>query len=157
MEQIDWVVNWIKKFEKPLFTCSGNHDIEALDNEEWLNNIYTSNYYSDNMIKTINGLMFGCYPCIGADGYFEFDECDILVTHVPPAYTKTSINKDNDDWGDKELYNTLKHKIINPKMLLCGHMHKPVKTIDKLNHTIIYNPGIDINSNVPEHHIIEIR
>ena len=156
LEQIMWVTTWIKEFNKPLFVCSGNHDIEELDNEEWLNNIDTSNYYADNTIKTIGNLKFGCYPYIGADGYFEFDECDVLITHVPPAKTKTSNNQDNDDWGDKELYNAIKNKIISPKILLCGHMHRPIKTINKLNGTTIYNPGVDKYSDIPKHHKLEV-
>ena len=156
LEQIKWVTTWIKKFHKPLFVCSGNHDIEELDSEEWLNKIDTSNYYADNTIKTIDNLKFGCYPYIGADGYFEFDECDVLITHIPPANTKTSTNRNNDDWGDKELYSAIKNKIINPKILLCGHMHRPIKTIDKINNTTIYNSGANKYSDVPKHHKIEI-
>ena len=155
-EQIVWVTEWIKKFEKPLFTCSGNHDIEELNNEEWLSNIDTSNYYSDNSIKTIDNIKFGCYPYIGAEGYFEFDVCDILVTHAPPAKTKTAIHENGADWGDQELYNALKYKIINPKILLCGHMHHPVATIDTLGSTTIYNTGVDKYSDIPKHHQIEI-
>ena len=44
----------IKKFKKPLFICSGNHDIEELENENWFMKI--SNVYSDNSIKIINGI-----------------------------------------------------------------------------------------------------
>jgi len=155
-EQIEWITQWIKKFEKPLFTCSGNHDIGELDNEEWLCDIDTSNYYSDNTIKIIDDVKFGCYPYIGADGYFEFDECDVMVTHVPPANTNTSTHENGADWGDKELYNALKNKIISPQILLCGHMHKPIKTIDSLNNTTIYNPGVDKYNDIPKYHKIEI-
>ncbi len=59
-KQIVWVTEWIKKIEKPLFVCSGNHDIEKLNNEEWLNTIDTLNYYPDNTIKTIGNIKFGC-------------------------------------------------------------------------------------------------
>jgi len=156
IEQINWITTWIKNFKKPLFVCSGNHDIGELDNEEWLNNIDTLNYYPDNIVKTIDNVTFGSHPYVDADGYFEFDECDVLITHVPPTDTKTSINQNNDDWGDKELRNVLQNKIINPKILLCGHMHKPIKNIDKLNGTTIYNPGVDKYSDVPNHHKIEI-
>jgi len=155
-EEIEWITAWIKEFDKPLFVCSGNHDIEELDNEEWLNKIDTSNYYADNAIKSIDDFKFGCYPYIGADGYFEFDKCDILITHVPPTNTNTSTNKNNYDWGDRELYSAIKNKIITPKIVLCGHMHKPLKTIDKLDNTTIYNPGVNKCSDVPNHHIIEI-
>lgn len=156
IEQIEWVTNWIKKFNKPLFTCSGNHDIEELDNVDWLCKIDTSNYYCDNAIKSIDSIKFGCYPYIGGDGYYEFDECDVLITHIPPANTNTSTNENNDDWGDRELYQAIKNNIISPKIILCGHMHKPIKTIDKLHGTTIYNTGFGKNSKIPKYHKIEI-
>ena len=52
LEQIEWITIWMKLFKKPLFVCSGNHDIEELENEDWLNKI--SNVYSDNSIKIID-------------------------------------------------------------------------------------------------------
>jgi len=88
-EQINWITTWIKKFQKPLFVCSGNHDIEELSCEEWLNHIDTTNYYPDNAVKTINNITFGCYPYVGADGFYNFDECDVFLTHEPPKHTKT--------------------------------------------------------------------
>jgi len=156
LEQIEWVSSWIKAFEKPLFVCSGNHDVEALDHEEWLNEIDTSNFYADNVITTIEGVTFGCYPYIGADGFYEFDDCDVLITHMPPANTKTSTNKSGDDWGDRELYYAIKNSTINPKIILCGHMHHPLKTVDQLQKTLIYNTGVDKNDVIPKHHILEI-
>ena len=155
LEQIDWLKDWIKQFQKTLFICSGNHDIEEFDNEDWLNKINTSNYYPDNVIKTIKNIKFGCYPYLGADGYYEFDECDILITHVPPAKTDTSTDKNNNDWGDNELFNAIKNKIINPKIILCGHMHKPIKIICILNTSTIYNPGVGKNNLIPNHHILK--
>lgn len=156
-EQIERITDWIKKFEKPLFACSGNHDIDELESENWLNEIDTPNYYSDNTIKSINDTTFGCYPYIGGEGYFEFNECDVLITHIPPAKTETAIHKsEKSDWGDKELYRSLKNSIINPKIILCGHMHKPTSIVDTLNSTTIYNPGANNTKHTPNYHIIEI-
>ena len=154
LEQIEWITNWMKSFQKPLFVCSGNHDIEELENEDWLNQI--PNVYSDNSIKTINGIKFGCVPYIAPD-FFEFDECDILLYHLPPAQSKTAIhNETNADWGDKEIARFLQKKILKPKVLLCGHMHHPINTTDKINNTMIYNTGVNKKKDVPNHFCIEI-
>lgn len=155
-EQIQWVSSWIHKFKKPLFTCSGNHDIEEFDNEEWLSKIDTSNYYTDNMTKVIDGIKFGCYPYIGAEGYFEYDDCDVLITHVPPAKTDTSMDKNGNDWGDLELQRAIKNNVISSKIILCGHMHNPEKKIAKIKNTKIYNPGVNKKNDIPNHNIIEI-
>ena len=155
-EQIMWVTRWIEKFKKPLFVCSGNHDIEEFENEEWLNKIDTSNCYADNTFVTIDNVRFGSYPYIGGDGFFEYDDCDVLITHVPPAKTKTSTNKKGDDWGDMDLTRALTNKIIAPKIILCGHMHTPIKTVDIFKDTTIYNPGVKYNSDIPNYHVVEI-
>lgn len=154
LEQIEWISSWMKSFKKPLFVCSGNHDIEELENEDWLNQI--PNVYSDNSIKTINGIKFGCIPYIAPD-FFEFDECDILLYHLPPAQSKTAIHKTtNVDWGDKEVARLLQKKILRPKVLLCGHMHYPTDTIDTVSKSMIYNPGVDQYKEIPNHFIIKI-
>lgn len=154
VDQIQWVTNWMKNFKKPLFVCSGNHDIEDLDNEEWLNNI--SNIYADNSKATINGVKFGCVPYIAPD-FFEYDECDVMLYHIPPANTKTSQHKTKkEEWGDRELFRVLNHKIIKPKYLLCGHLHHPISTIDRVQNTTIYNCGVDKKSTIPAHHILKI-
>lgn len=153
-EQIDWVSNWMKQLKKPLFVCSGNHDIEELDNEDWLNKIL--NIYSDNSIKRINGIKFGCIPYIAPD-FLEFDECDVILYHIPPAKTKTSIHENtNVDWGDKEFHRILEKRIISPKIALCGHLHHPLNIKDKINDTKIYNVGSNKHSLVPNFTILEI-
>jgi len=154
LEQIEWISSWIRNFKKPLFVCSGNHDIEELDNEDWLNKICTSDYYADGMKKRIGNVKFGCYPYIGAEGYYEFDECNILITHIPPSNTKTSTNRKGNDWGDSELSSALKNKTIQPQIILCGHMHRPIKTIDTINKTTIYNPGVNKSNKTPNFHAI---
>ena len=154
LEQIDWITIWMKSFKKPLFVCSGNHDIEELENEDWLNKI--SNVYSDNSIKIIDGIKFGCIPYIAPD-FIDFDECNIILYHLPPSNTTTSThNKTNKDWGDKELSRLLKKKIISPKIILCGHLHHPTDTIDKINNTKIYNAGVNKENLIPNYHIIQI-
>lgn len=153
-QQIEWITNWMKRFKKPLFVCSGNHDIEELENEDWLCKI--PNIYSDNSIKTIDGVRFGCVPYIAPD-FLEFDECDVILYHLPPANTKTAIHKTtNSDWGDKELARLLQKKILRPKVLLCGHMHYPTDIIDMVNKSMIYNPGVDKSKEIPNHYIIKI-
>ena len=154
LEQIKWITSWMKNLKTPLFVCSGNHDIEEIDNENWLNNI--SNIYSDGSIKTIGDIKFGCIPYIAPD-FFEFDRCDILLYHIPPSNSKTAIHKkNNEDWGDVELYRLLKNNLLTPKYLLCGHVHNPIKNIDTINDTIIYNPAVNKKSSIPNFNIIEV-
>lgn len=145
-EQINWVSEWMKAFEKPLFVCSGNHDIEAIGNENWLTKI--PHVHADNTIKTIEGIKIGCIPYLSTD-ILEFANCDILLNHVPPAKTKTSTNNLKEDGGDKELYRLINNELLSPKHLLCGHIHNPISITDKIKETIISNPSTDQHKNRP--------
>lgn len=130
--QKEQTIAWLKSFKKPVFVCSGNHDMPA----KWLND--TSGIYADGSIKTINGLKFGCAPYM-CDDLLEFSDCEILLTHVPPANTKTSIDKNGKDYGDNTLYWIIKNNLLKPKIVLCGHIHDPKAHIDILNGVKIYN------------------
>ena len=152
--QIIWVRQWIKVFRKPLFVCSGNHDINVEDSENWLNEIDIKNYYCDGMKKTIDGITFMSAPFENYDGFADFS-CDVLLNHVPPEKSLTAI-EDGTDKGDNLLYQVLKHKIIQPKVLLCGHVHEPEKVVDKLNGCTIYNPGLEVKGAVPKCSVIEL-
>ena len=153
-DQIKWVSGWIKSFKKPLLVCSGNHDISDFENEDWLSKI--PNICGDNKILKINNIKFGCIPYIAPD-FERFDWCDVLLYHLPPFKTKTSVSfKSNADWGDKDFLRILKNKILSPKIVLCGHMHDPKNSKDKINNTIIYNPGYAEDRDVPNHKIIDI-
>ncbi|MFL1707463.1 metallophosphoesterase [Campylobacter sp. MOP7] len=136
--QIEKTSDWLSSFKKPIFVCSGNHDIGLKD--EWLKQI--KNIYSDDTIKNINGIKFGCSKYLEED-ILKFADCDILITHLPPAKTKTSISKNNKDYGDMELYRLVKHGLMNVKIILCGHIHDPIARIDTLNKSTIYNSSSD--------------
>ena len=123
---------WLKSFKKPVFVCSGNHDMPP----SWLNSI--NGIYSNSTIKTINGVKFGCAPYL-CDDLLEFAECDILITHVPPAKTSTSISKKSKDHGDTELARLIKNNLLKAKIILCGHIHEPKSNMDVLNGVKIYN------------------
>jgi len=155
-EQIVWITQWIKNFKKPLFTCSGNHDFGDDYNEGWLSSIDTDNYYSDNSIKTIENIKFGCIPYFYMDEYDEFEKCDVIITHEPPSNTKTSIDENGKDWGNRDLSSALKYKILKPKIILCGHIHKPISTFDRLDEIKIYNTGVGDNLEIPNYHIVEL-
>ena len=50
----------------------------------------------------------------------------------------------------------MRKNILSPKVLLCGHLHHPISTIDKINDITIYNTGVDKTNLIPNHHIIQI-
>lgn len=153
--QIKLTTAWLKSFTKPLFVCSGNHDIALSYDENWLSEI--EGIYADNCVKNINGVKFGCLPYFYTDANFvKFAPCDVLLAHVPPAKTLTATTKNDKDLGNVDLYRAIAQNFLHPKVMLCGHIHDPKEQIYKLKDTMIYNPGCDKKSIEPRYCIIEI-
>lgn len=154
--QMEWMSGWLRDFYKPVFVCSGNHDLEDWSGDgDWLGLI--PNICSDNMIKTLDGIKFGCVPYVDPD-FLEFGKCDVVLYHLPPARSETAIDRTTKaDWGDKGLARVLNSGALAPKVLLCGHIHNPIKTTDIIKHTKIYNCGYAKNSpKVPLYSVVEI-
>ena len=154
-EQVEWVVNWIKSIKTPLFVCSGNHDVNIENSENWLNEIEKKDYYCDGTRVEIMGVKIACAPYENYEGFDDFD-CDVLLNHLPPSQTKTAVTQNGEDWGDRQLYRALKYQLIRPKIVLSGHVHNPQSRIDELYGVQIYNPALEIVSTKPKYHMIDI-
>jgi Icc-related predicted phosphoesterase len=138
-EQVNWVSGWVKSISKPIFMCSGNHDLDELAECEWLYKLTSRNVKIDDQIYTFQGVKFGVAPYIGAD-FARFSECDVLVTHLPPKGTKTA-RQNGHDFGDDAVYSAVKSGIISPGYILCGHVEQPEANHAILLDTKIINPG----------------
>ena len=154
-KQIAWITEWIKGIKTPLFVCSGNHDINVEGAENWLNEIDVNDYYCDGMTVMIQGVKIACAPYENYDGFDDYD-CDILLNHLPPFNTKTAMTLEGEDWGDRQLYRALKHKLIQPKIVLSGHIHRPESRVDELYGVKIYNAASSSKVLETEFHIIDI-
>lgn len=151
--QIKQVVTMLYCFKKPLFVCSGNHDVGLPYDEYWLEGVV--GVFGDNSIHNLNGITFGCATCLNPQ-YATFSNCDVLLSHYPPAYTKASCDIGGGDYGSEKLYNSIAKGIIAPKIILCGHIHRPRKNICRFKNSVIYNPGCDFKSKIPRINSIEI-
>ena len=154
-KQIAWITDWIKSIKTPLFVCSGNHDINVEGAENWLNEIDRNNYYCDGMTVTMQGVKIASVPYANYDGFDDFD-CDVLLNHLPPSNTKTAMTRDGEDWGDRQLYRALKYKLIRPKIILSGHIHRPESHVDELYGVNIYNAASSSKVLETKFHIIDI-
>ena len=139
-EQKAWVRRWLENLKGQIFVCSGNHDLDGPDDAAWMR---MPNVYADGDIKTIEGIKFGCAPYLCSD-ILDFAECDVLLAHVPPAHTQTAVEHGR-DFGDKELYRTLKHGLLKAKIILCGHVHDPLSRVDKIGNCKVYNSSLGLN------------
>ncbi len=123
-------------------------------NSFWMNNISNPLVHADNSITKINNIIIGCAPCDNPI-LRNFKNCDILLHHLPPDNTPTSIQKGK-DWGCNELSIALKYDTITPKYILCGHVHEPDATEYTVKNTLIINPGAVFNAEEPPHHYLSL-
>ena len=167
-QQIVWYRDWLQHFTQPVFICSGNHDVEEdesttfdeswsdldfmADDEfddfpldlpsprkNWIRELAGNGIFVDGSITDYMGLKIGCV------GYEDrelarFYQCDILLHHLPPSQTPTSV-RNGEDWGCKNLRSAIELGEIHPKLVLCGHVHRPQKNDCTIRNTRILNPG----------------
>ena len=132
-EDIKIVKEWLKHFKTPTIICSGNHDMK-IDDGNWLYDLETENIFVHKKLE-LNGLKIDSKPYMSDE--FDYDT-DILIYHVPPNKTFTSMDRKFRDFGDEYLRALLVND-FNPKCVLCGHIHNPLRLKDKVGESLIVN------------------
>lgn len=149
------ILNKLLKYNVPIIAIPGNCDptniLSSIDNTSAINlhNNYTT-------INNIDFCGFGGSNPTPFDTPMEFSEnillnnlndlmpnimnknITILVTHAPPINTNADKTSDDIHVGSSSI-----RKIIEkyqPSLNICGHIHEAA-SIDKLDETIIINPG----------------
>jgi uncharacterized protein len=157
-QELNWqkqeIATLLAKFSKPVFICSGNHDVDgAAEHNHYLDIDKKDNLYLDGRIKTIEHIRFGVmgYGCADME---PFARCDILLTHVPPAHTKVAQDRKG-DWGDAALYAKLKSGVLEPKFVFCGHVEQPLAQRVIVNKTVVVNAGANHEDSVPRVGVIQ--
>ena len=150
--QVDFFLAWFRSFSIPLFICSGNHDV-LFNNGLWLTIDDTHSVHADNSRTSINGIKFGCVP-YGAN-LESFANCDVLLHHEPPSGSKTA-KQNGTDLGSITLRQALKTKVLNPRYVLCGHVHKPLRLAVKIGGCVVVNAGGIHSDKQPSHAMIEV-
>ena len=167
------ILNEICAFNVPTFTIPGNCDPTGVYGE--IENSNAINIHNRSIItKNIGICGFGGSNPTPFNTPLEFEEMEIydelkklmkqienqeiriLVTHAPPYNTKTDLIPSGDHVGSKSVRKIIEE--FQPSINLCGHIHEAV-AIDKIENTIIFNPGeashgfagiIDINEGEEE-------
>ncbi len=152
---VDWgnlekTIKLFKEANKKMLVIPGNHE----DYDELKNLCKKYPFLIDIHLKKykINDLVFFGF---GTGGFsktdpeleeiipnlkFSDNEKVILVSHGPPFGTKLDYLEHLQRYaGSKTLREFIKK--FKPKFAICGHLHENEKKEDKLDNTIILNPG----------------
>ena len=145
------VLKAFSKLEKPFYVVPGNHE-EGRGFEEVVQE-FPHCVSLDRKAAQIGDYIFLGY---GGGGFATFDsdfrkigrlwygkfkeQKTVLLTHQPPFGTKLDLLVDR-HVGNQDFHNFIMR--MNPKLVICGHLHETVGQIDTLNGTKLINPGWD--------------
>ncbi len=148
-KNLDTLINMFKKTNLPLLIIPGNHETNsdltrACQKTKFAINVHRKIYSINNYI------FFG----FGLGGFEEKNheleklipkikkeaagKILILITHQPPYKTKLD-NLASGHAGNKSIKKFIKE--LKPRLSICGHLHENENKIDKINSTLIINPG----------------
>ncbi len=144
------ILREFKNINKKMLIIPGNHESnediqEACRKFDFLINIHLKKY----KIKDVVFFGFGTGGFSKVDHELEevmkilkFDEKEklVLVSHGPPFGTKLDYLDNIQSYrGSKTVREFIKK--FKPNFAICGHLHENEKKEDKLNDTLILNPG----------------
>jgi predicted MPP superfamily phosphohydrolase len=153
--QIAWVSDWLNGFPRPLFVCSGNHDLEWDSHADrwtpayWLRDIVNPLVWTDGQRVELNGLSF---LNIGATTRPKGGDADVWVVHAPPSKTLVATRTDGADAGDPDLVPAARRH--SPRLVLSGHVHAPLHWRQRRDGTLFLNPGRGADGALPNHILV---
>ena len=139
---------YLESLPVPIFLIHGNHEseenVKKIIKQYNLRNIA----FLHNKIVKFKGLIIGG---IGGGGFsygspstkklekkLKNKHIDILLTHAPPYNTKLD-QLGMDHIGNIEFRNFI--EMFQPRICSCGHLHENAGKEDKINNTLLINPG----------------
>jgi len=136
------IITELKKSGKPILIVHGNHETrEEIKSDKQVTNLHKKIMSIENH----NFIGFGGGGFSRKDLEFETfsknikKENIVLVTHAPPYNTSLDILPMG-HVGSMSIKNFIKkHK---PVLVICGHIHENDGKSEKINKTLIINPGI---------------
>jgi len=143
-KNLNKIFSFLKKLNKPLLIIHGNHETnEDIDNfseiYDYVTNLHNKRYDIDNYE------FFGW----GGGGFSQKDEkLDkinikfnkklIFISHAVPYKTKLD-SLDHDHVGSLSIRRFIEKQ--KPILHFCGHLHENEAKRDRINNTLIINPG----------------
>ncbi|MBS3171631.1 metallophosphoesterase [Candidatus Woesearchaeota archaeon] len=148
--ELNSILKQFKETNKKMIIIPGNHESNAEINNackkfDFLINIHLKKHKINDIV--FFGFGTGGFSKIDSEleeimQNLKFNEKEklIFVSHGPPFGTKLDYLDHLQRYrGSKTLREFIKK--FKPKFVVCGHLHENEKKEDKLNNTIILNPG----------------
>lgn len=155
--EIPWITDWVRSFPRPLFICSGNHDIVERTTGEidatWLMALRTERVSVDGDLRRFCDVEFQCVPWFGSP--MACGPWAAVITHCPPAGLRTAIARGGASFGDEALRDLLDTGWMTPRFVLSGHVHDPQDWNARTGNVWSFNPGYERSAKTPNHITID--
>ena len=148
-KNLDKLLNMFKKTNLPLLIIPGNHETNSGLEKACKKTKFAVNIHK--RIYSINNYLFFGFGLGGfAEKNLELERLIpeikkvvvkkilIAVTHQPPYRTRLDLINSVHS-GSRSIRKLVKE--AKPKLNICGHLHENENKIDKINSTLIINPG----------------
>jgi Icc-related predicted phosphoesterase len=146
---IRFIMRQFNNLGKKIYLIPGNHETDEViaevvpDYPNFVNINNKSVEIGDYVLMGYGGGGFSAedasFRKISREWYGKFKERKtILVIHGPPFGTKTDL-LDGHYVGNKDYRAFIER--IQPKLVICGHIHETAGVIDKIGETKVINPG----------------
>ncbi len=154
--QIARASRWLRRIERPMVICSGNHDLEWDDAHErwrpakWLQDLAGERLWVDGQSFSRGALSFHVIACTT---HPKGARADVWVVHAPPTGVAVGRHPLGRDGGDPDLNDSIRR--FQPGVVLCGHIHEPSSWIEQKDGVIYLNPGSVSRGRFPNHILFE--
>lgn len=150
--QISRATEWLRRIDRPMVICSGNHDLEWDEARErwqparWLRDLAGPQVWVDGDSFDRGALRFHAISCTThPKGAFA----DVWVVHAPPSGLAVGRRQFGNDNGDPDLNESVLR--FGPRVVLCGHVHEPSSWFEQQDGVMYLNPGSVNQGRFPNH------
>lgn len=154
--QVERVLTWLRRIEKPMVICSGSHDLEHDDRHDrwlparWLRELTGSRVAVDDETLVCRGVRI---HAIGCASYPKGAPADIWVAHAPSTGLAVGRRAYGFDDGDPDL--DVAAARYRPAMILSGHIHDPATWFERREGIVHINPGSAAHGRFPNHVLVD--
>jgi predicted phosphodiesterase len=157
--QVTRVTAWARTFPVPFLWCPGNHDTDTgarpVSSGRWLETLSGRHFFNTAGLASRLGATFARIDW--QQPIPEQKDCRFVLAHAPPAGCRTAISAvGNSDLGNFQLGEALRAAATRvPAIVLSGHVHTPVNWFDRCGSAWSFNPGINPDTRLPSHIVID--
>jgi Icc-related predicted phosphoesterase len=160
-EQVLWVSDWCRALPCQLVTCSGNHDVVAVEGRpesaesagRWLSDLrQPGRIFVDCDDVDVCGFRVLVWPWSGRFSPTPDGRPTLLVSHAGPAYSSVS-KSELGEFGDVSVEGFLRG-LTAPSWALSGHVHERSAWHDLVERAHCSNPGVSPWSAPHPNHVV---